>query len=88
MRKLEVYYIANKSENLYFALLGDCSQSKNKDEKFDNQIVEEGLKQVQFLNEKYNKKIILFSFFIYRNRIWNSKENSYLGWERKKGIIK
>lgn len=32
MRKLEVYYIANKSENLYFALLGDCSQSKNKDE--------------------------------------------------------
>ena len=87
MRKLEVYYIANKSENLYFALLGDCSQSKNKDEKFDNQVVEEGLKQVQFLNEKYNKKDNPIFFFIYRNRIWNSKENSYLGWERKRGLL-
>lgn len=25
MKKLEVYYLANKSDNLYFALLGDCS---------------------------------------------------------------
>ena len=27
--KLEVYYLANKSENIYFALLGDCTSSKN-----------------------------------------------------------
>ena len=27
MKKLEVFYIANKSENLYFTLLGDCSES-------------------------------------------------------------
>lgn len=25
MRKLEIYYLANKSKNIYFALLGDCS---------------------------------------------------------------
>ena len=31
MHKLEVYYIANKSPNLYFTLLGDCTQSKEKD---------------------------------------------------------
>ncbi len=24
-KKLEVYYLANKSDNIYFALLGDCS---------------------------------------------------------------
>ena len=30
MKKLEVYYIANKSKNLYFTLLGDCS-SGNKE---------------------------------------------------------
>ena len=35
MHKLEVFYIANKSENLYFALLGDCSESNQKEEKFD-----------------------------------------------------
>ena len=27
MHKLEVFYLANKSENIYFALLGDCSTS-------------------------------------------------------------
>ena len=26
-RKLEVFYLANKSKNIYFALLGDCSES-------------------------------------------------------------
>ena len=30
-RKLEVYYIANKSENLYFTLLGDCSESSKEE---------------------------------------------------------
>lgn len=28
MKKLEIYYLANKSENLYFVLLGDCSSRK------------------------------------------------------------
>ena len=32
-RKLEVYYLANKSKNIYFALLGDCTQSKMKKKK-------------------------------------------------------
>ena len=33
MKKLEVYYIANKSDNIYFTLLGDCSGgSKEKEE--------------------------------------------------------
>ena len=30
MRKLEVFYLANKSENLYFCLLGDATESKRK----------------------------------------------------------
>ena len=32
MRNLEVYYLANKSDNIYFALLGDCSESGKKQE--------------------------------------------------------
>ena len=35
MKKLEVYYIANKSKNLYFTLLGDCSSGNNEIEEFD-----------------------------------------------------
>ena len=53
--KMEVFYLANKSQNLYFALLGDCSESTTKDEKFDKEVIEEGLKQVVLLNEKYSQ---------------------------------
>ena len=87
MGKLEVFYLANKSENLYFCLLGDCSESKYEEEEFDKDVIEEGKKQVEILNTKYpNEKIPIFNF-IYRKRIWNEKEESYLGWERKRGML-
>ncbi|MBR3003152.1 MAG: hypothetical protein IKF38_06355 [Clostridia bacterium] len=87
MKKLEVFYIANKSENLYFALLGDCSESSNKDEKFDSEVIEEGLNQAKILNEKYNKTNEPIFHFLYRNRVWNESEGKYLGWERKRGLL-
>lgn len=37
--KLEIYYLANKSENIYFALLGDCSSSKSEKEEFDDELI-------------------------------------------------
>ena len=87
MKNLETYYLANKSENLYFTLLGDCSQSNLKEETFDEEVIQEGIKQVDKLNKKYpNDNFPIFSF-IYRERKWNEKENSYLGWERKRGLL-
>ena len=87
MRKLEVFYIANKSDNLYFALLGDCSESTDKNERFDEEVIKEGIKQAEELNKKYKKENAPIFHFLYRNRIWNSKENKYLGWERKRGLL-
>ena len=69
---------------MYFAILGDCSQSKEKEESFDKDVIDEGLKQVQKLNRKYGKDIF---HFLYRERVWNEKENSFLGWERKRGLL-
>ena len=87
MKNLEIYYLANKSPNLYFALLGDCSQSNSEEEEFDEEVFEEGLNQIEILNKKYaNDDIPIFSF-IYRKRSWNEKEGCYLGWERKRGLI-
>ena len=86
-KKLEVYYLANKSENLYFTLLGDCSESNIQEEKFDEKVIQEGLNQVKKLNRKYqNQEFPIFNF-IYRKREWNEKEGSYLGWERKRGML-
>lgn len=87
MNKLEVFYLANKSDNIYFVLLGDCSESKNEEEKFDKEVVEEGLKQANKLNQKYNKNEKPIFHFLYRSRVWNNSEGCYLGWERKRGLL-
>ena len=44
MNKMEVYYLANKSKNLYFCLLGDCSESNVEVEEYDKELVDFGLK--------------------------------------------
>ncbi len=82
-RKMEVYFLANKSPNLFFTLLGDCSTSNRQNENFDKEIVQEGLKQSKLLNEKYGQ----IFFFTYRNREWSESERCYMGWERKRGML-
>ena len=88
MRKLEVFYLANKSENLYFCLLGDASESNKEIEDFDQEIIEEGVKQVNRLNHIYcDKNSAQIFSFAYRKRKWNTSQGSYLGWERKRGAL-
>lgn len=87
MEKLEVYYIANKSKNLYFALLGDVTASKNEKEFSDEEIKNAGIEAVKRLNDKYKTEGFPIFHFLYRKRVWNSKEKCYLGWERKRGLL-
>ena len=86
-RKLEVYYIANKSDNLYFALLGDCSEEETEKKEFDDEIISSGLECIKKLNEKYKTENFSRFHFLYRKRIWNDGEHSYIGWERKRGLL-
>ncbi len=86
-RKLEVYYIANKSENLYFALLGDCSEEKTERVEFDDEVIASGIECVNKLNEKYGSDKFCKFHFLYRKRVWNNSEQSFIGWERKRGIL-
>lgn len=81
---LEKYYLANKTDNLYFTLLGDCSEQDVIETKVDQQIINYGEKISQQLNLKYKKEI--FSF-VYRKRIYNNSEGKYLGYERKRGAL-
>ena len=84
MHKLEVYYLANRQNNLYFSLLGDCTEEKEECLDIDKEIINTGLEEAKKLNEKYNLNKF---FFLYRKRTWNSCENAYIGWERKRGLL-
>ena len=81
---LETYYLANKSDNLYFTLLGDCSSSQHQIEPFDSDIFEAGKEITERLNKKYGKEIF---HFIYRKRVYNESEEQWLGYERKRGAL-
>ena len=86
-KKLEVYYLANKSENIYFAILGDCSEEKTKQIDEDQEVISVGLELCEKLNKKYGTESFNIFHFLYRERKWNDSEASYIGWERKRGLL-
>ena len=55
INKIEIYYHANKSDNLYFAILGDCTTSEREYEEIDDEIISYGKYKINLLNEKYCK---------------------------------
>lgn len=81
---LETFYLINKSDNLYFSLLGDVKASDKQIEDYDEDLGNYGQKYAEELNKKYNKDLF---YFLYRKRVWNEKEGSFLGYERKRGAL-
>ena len=81
---LESFYLVNKTDNLYFTLLGDVKAGQEQVMPFDEEVSSYGQEYAEKLNAKYKKDIF---YFIYRKRLWNEKENCYLGYERKRGAL-
>ena len=87
IHQLEVFFLANKSDNIYFALLGDCTSSKVVKEDIDEELIKCGYEEIEKLNKKYKVEGLPKFQFIYRRRTWNNGERCYLGWERKRGLL-
>ena len=81
---LETFYLMNKTDNLYFTLLGDVTASDKEVLDIDKELSEFGRSYAERLNKKYKKDLF---YFLYRKRFWNEHENSYLGHERKRGAL-
>jgi len=79
---MEVNYLANKLDNICFALVADFKESKQKLNKTERELIEYGKIAAEKLNRKYNNKI----FYFYTRRRIKSKEK-YIAYERKRGAI-
>ncbi len=86
IKKMEVLYLANRSENMYYMLLGDCISSDKKVIDTDEKIVKYAKEKLDELNKKYNSSHVIFNF-MYRKRVFSKGENCYMGWERKRGAL-
>ena len=87
IESLEVYYLANKEKNIYFARVGDYKDSAKESMPNDKKIVDAALDKVAQLNKKYcNGEKEIFYFF-HRHRQYNERQNKWIGWERKRGAL-
>jgi cellobiose phosphorylase len=87
IQNLEVYYLANPEENFYFALLSDFKDSKNNEEAGDKIILDTALKEIKRLNQKYGFYDVAKFYFFSRERRFNDKQGTWMGWERKRGKL-
>lgn len=85
--KMEIYYLSNEEDNLYFAFLGDFYDSNSKIEKNDKFLIQFALKMIKKLNDKYVKNGIDKFYFLSRCRKYNEGEKKWIGWERKRGKL-
>lgn len=86
VKKMEVTYLANRSKNMYYMLLGDCVSADKEYIDLDDKVVKYGKKLVNELNNKYPSEPKLFNF-LYRKRVYSESEECYMGWERKRGAL-
>lgn len=86
IKKMEITYLANRSKNIYYMLLGDCVSSDKQHIDLDDKIVEYATAKLKELNAKYPENHVLFNF-AYRKRVYSKGEGCYMGWERKRGAL-
>ena len=84
---LEVRFLANRDENLHFALLTDFSDASQETIAEDESLLRLAEDQIGALNEKYRHVSHDSFFLLHRPRRWNAGECVWMGHERKRGKL-
>lgn len=84
---LEVRYLANKDENLSFALLTDFKDATSETLPDDAALVNHAAKKIERLNQRYGKIHNETFYLFHRPRRWNAKDKVWMGYERKRGKL-
>ena len=84
---LEVRFLANKKDNLHFALLTDFIDGAQEKLPGDEALVGLAKLLIEELNKKYQSATNNLFYLFHRPRFWNSQEGVWMGYERKRGKI-
>ncbi|CAN5666111.1 hypothetical protein BH23GEM1_BH23GEM1_00170 [soil metagenome] len=89
LEHVEVQFLANRDSQLYFAILSDFTDAATRHCDGDGEIVAAAVAGIEALNSKYADKTRAGSAFylFHRDRLWNEKQNAWIGWERKRGKL-
>jgi len=84
---LEVRFLANRDDNLYFGLLTDFRDAIEETIPEDEPLLRLARKRIEELNEKYGDANSDTFFLFHRPRRWNPRERIWMGYERKRGKL-
>jgi len=87
MSHLEVFYLANREKNLYFAIIGDYKDEEQQEMPQDKKIIQAAERKIEYLNKKYKTDEGDIFFLFHRHRQFNKSQNKWMGWERKRGAL-
>ena len=88
IERLEVHYLANDDGELRFALLTDWTDADAEHMAGDEELLAFTAGLIAALNQRHGPASGGDRFFLYhRRRQWNGSQQSWIGWERKRGKL-
>ncbi|HEX2394957.1 MAG TPA: hypothetical protein VHI78_06390, partial [Bacteroidales bacterium] len=84
---LEVRFLANQDKNLLFGLLTDFLDADKENIPEDSSLIDFARNKIVELNKKYRIDGETFFYFFHRPRIFNPKDKTWMGYERKRGKL-
>lgn len=87
MDALEVRFLANRDENLYFGLLTDFRDADVESLPDDEPLLSLARQKIEELNGRFTNPKGSTFFLFHRPRLWNPEERIWMGYERKRGKL-
>ncbi|MEK6663014.1 MAG: glucoamylase family protein [Pseudomonadota bacterium] len=84
---LEVRFLANRDDNLYFGLLTDFRDAPEETLAEDEPLLRLAAARIEALNAKYGAADNDIFFLFHRPRRWNPQARIWMGYERKRGKL-
>ncbi|MGE0865243.1 MAG: glucoamylase family protein, partial [Vicinamibacterales bacterium] len=87
LEQLEVVAIGNLDPHIHFALLTDFPDADQPQAAGDDEVLAAARDGIEALNARYAPDGGPHFFLFHRDRLWNPREQVWMGWERKRGKL-
>jgi cyclic beta-1,2-glucan synthetase len=84
---LEVTAIANRDPNIHFAVLSDFADAEAASMPGDEDLLDAAKHGIEGLNQRLGGMPGPRFLLLHRDRLWNEREQVWMGWERKRGKL-
>src|SRR6185437_387712 len=85
--ELELRFLANRDDNLYFCLLTDFTDAAEEMLSSDEEVLKTAINGIERLNKKYQREKNDLFYLFHRPRKWNAHQKVWMGYERKRGKL-